>query len=96
MEAWKDVFGVKDGLKLLYDIAHNISKIERYKINNEEVDICVHRKSATRVFPPGHPEIPEHYRETSQPVLIPGTMGTISYVSAWCAMSEETWHSVSH
>jgi tRNA-splicing ligase RtcB len=65
-------------LKLLYDVSHNIAKLERHKSR----DYIVHRKGATRAFGPGSPEIPERYRETGQPVLIPGSMGTCSYVLA--------------
>lgn len=80
-EAWKSALGNSAGqLGVLYDVAHNIAKIESYKINGQEKKLIVHRKGATRAFPPHHPELPELYLETGQPVLIPGSMGTASYV----------------
>ncbi len=68
------------GLKLLYDVAHNIAKLEKLPVNGEEKEVIVHRKGATKAYPPGHPLIPEKYREVGQPVLIPGDMGRYSYV----------------
>ncbi len=68
------------GMSLVYDVAHNIAKFEEYRIDGQMRKLCVHRKGATRAFPPGHPEIPEKYREIGQPVLIPGDMGRASYV----------------
>lgn len=94
--AWQSVLGGKTGLKLLYDVAHNIAKVESYEVDGKEIELCVHRKGATRALPPGHPEIPEKYRETGQPVLIPGSMGTASYVLAGTKKSEEAWHTVCH
>ncbi|RJS84546.1 RtcB family protein [Candidatus Bathyarchaeota archaeon] len=70
----------KIGLKLVYDVAHNIAKIEEHSIEKKRVKVWVHRKGATRAFPPGHEAVPTDYRETGQPVLIPGSMGTSSYV----------------
>ncbi len=68
------------GMDLIYDVAHNIAKFERYKINGKEKTLCVHRKGATRAFGPGHPELPEDYRLIGQPVIIPGDMGRNSYL----------------
>jgi tRNA-splicing ligase RtcB len=68
------------GLKLVYDVAHNIAKIEIHKINGEQKKVWVHRKGATRAFPAGHPDIPADYRSVGQPVLIPGSMGTSSWL----------------
>jgi len=68
------------GLELVYDVAHNIAKIETHTINQITKKVCVHRKGATRAFAPHHPEVPEAYREVGQPVLIPGDMGRYSYV----------------
>ncbi|RLI22193.1 RNA-splicing ligase RtcB [Candidatus Bathyarchaeota archaeon] len=68
------------GLKLVYDVAHNIAKIETHKINGEKRKVWVHRKGATRAFPPGAPEVPADYRAVGQPVLIPGSMGTSSWL----------------
>ncbi len=96
-KAWKSVLGEKSGyLTALYDVAHNIIKKEKYNINGEEIDVAVHRKGATRAFPPGHPEIPEKYRGVGQPVLIPGSMGTASYVLAGVKSGEETFYSTCH
>jgi tRNA-splicing ligase RtcB len=68
------------GMDLIYDVAHNIAKFECYRVNGKEKMLCVHRKGATRAFPPGHPELPEDYREIGQPVIIPGDMGRNSYL----------------
>ncbi len=70
------------GMRLLYDVCHNIAKIETLPVEGKEVRLCVHRKGATRAFPPGHPDVPAAYRKAGQPVLIPGSMGTGSYVLA--------------
>ncbi|MDG9717210.1 RtcB family protein [Streptomyces sp. DH24] len=67
-------------LSLVYDVSHNLAKIETHETGGEPRQLCVHRKGATRAFPPGHPELPPDIREFGQPVLIPGTMGTASYV----------------
>lgn len=79
-EAWRSVFGAHATLNMVYDVAHNIGKRETHKINNEMRDVIMHRKGATRAFGPYHPEIPIAYQEIGQPVLIPGTMGTSSYI----------------
>ncbi|MCP4248473.1 MAG: RtcB family protein, partial [bacterium] len=68
------------GMHLVYDVAHNIAKMEPYDVGGKRCQLCVHRKGATRAFPPGHPEIPARYRGIGQPVLIPGDMGRASYV----------------
>jgi tRNA-splicing ligase RtcB len=68
------------GLRLVYDQAHNIAKFEDHHVNGEMTRLLVHRKGATRAFPPGHPDVPGPYRATGQPVIIPGSMGTHSYV----------------
>jgi tRNA-splicing ligase RtcB len=70
------------GMHMLYDVAHNIAKMETHTVGSREMTVCVHRKGATRAFPPGHPEVPEKYRAVGQPVLIPGDMGRASYVLA--------------
>ncbi len=70
------------GMRLLYDVCHNIAKKETHIVDGQEESLCVHRKGATRSLPPGHPKLPPIYRETGQPVLIPGDMGTYSYVLA--------------
>jgi tRNA-splicing ligase RtcB len=73
--------GPKDlGMSLVYDVCHNIAKREWHTIGGELREVCVHRKGATRAFPPGHPAVPADYRGVGQPVLIPGDMGRYSYV----------------
>jgi len=82
-EAFEQAFGMgaeKLGLQLVYDVAHNIAKFEEYEIDGKRRRLCVHRKGATRAFGPGHPDIPSDYRDIGQPVIIPGDMGTASYV----------------
>ncbi|MFC2017087.1 RtcB family protein [Chloroflexota bacterium] len=69
------------GLEQVYDVAHNIAKIEEYTINGKKLTLCVHRKGATRAFPARHPDIPDIYRNIGQPVLIPGDMGRYSYIA---------------
>jgi tRNA-splicing ligase RtcB len=70
----------KFGLKLVYDVAHNIAKVETHKVDGGQRKVWVHRKGATRAFPAGHAEVPVDYRGEGQPVLIPGSMGTSSWV----------------
>jgi tRNA-splicing ligase RtcB (3'-phosphate/5'-hydroxy nucleic acid ligase) len=70
----------KFGLKLVYDVAHNIAKVETHQIDGVKKKVWVHRKGATRAFPAGHDEVPQDYRSKGQPVLIPGSMGTSSWV----------------
>ncbi len=85
------------GLSLVYDIAHNIAKIETHVFQGKEVTLCVHRKGATRSFGPGRPELPEAYRKVGQPVLIPGDMGRYSYVLVGTQKAmEETFGSTCH
>ena len=68
------------GMTLLYDVAHNIAKVERHTVDGVTKDVCVHRKGATRAFPAGHHDVPERYRAVGQPVIIPGDMGRASWV----------------
>ncbi len=68
------------GLGLVYDVAHNIAKLERHVVDGVEKTVCVHRKGATRAFPPGHREVPSRYRQIGQPVIIPGDMGRASWI----------------
>ncbi len=68
------------GMELVYDVAHNIAKIETHEVGGVRKRLCIHRKGATRAFPPHHPETPAAYQETGQPVLIPGDMGRYSFV----------------
>ncbi len=88
--AWQNIFGKKTGsLKLLYDVAHNIAKIESYCIDGAISEVIVHRKGATRAFGPGFEELPPQYFNAGQPVIIPGSMGTCSYVLAGASGSRE-------
>ncbi len=84
------------GMDLIYDVAHNIAKIEKYSINGKERTLCVHRKGATRAFPPGHPELPAKYQKTGQPVIIPGDMGRNSYLLVGTRGAEDTFYSTCH
>jgi tRNA-splicing ligase RtcB len=77
-------------LFLVYDVAHNMAKVELHRIDGHEVKLCVHRKGATRAFGPGHPDVPADYRAVGQPVLVPGSMGTASFILAG------TTHAVEH
>jgi tRNA-splicing ligase RtcB (3'-phosphate/5'-hydroxy nucleic acid ligase) len=82
-EALEKSFGKsqeKLGLNLIYDVSHNIAKMEDHNIDGVMKKICVHRKGATRAFPPGHKDIPEKYKDIGQPVIIPGDMGRYSYI----------------
>ena len=85
------------GMSLLYDVAHNIAKLERHTVDGSPRMVCVHRKGATRAFPPGHPEIPRDYHAAGQPVIIPGDMGRYSYVLAGMASAmAESFGTVCH
>lgn len=85
------------GLEIVYDVAHNMAKFEKHKVNGEKKEVCVHRKGATRAFPPNHPEVPKKYRSVGQPVLIPGSMGTASYVLVGTEQGmNETFASTAH
>jgi tRNA-splicing ligase RtcB len=83
------------GLHLLYDVSHNLAKLETHTVDGVTRRLCVHRKGATRAFPPGHPELPERYRAVGQPVLVPGSMGTASYVLVGVA-DGQAFHSACH
>jgi len=96
----KETFSMTEselGFKLLYDVCHNIAKIEKHRIGKEEKEVCVHRKGATRAFPPGSKMIPAKYQGVGQPVLIPGDMGRYSYVLVGTDKAmEETFGSSCH
>jgi len=87
-ESFYKIFG-EIKIDLVYDVAHNIAKFEKHKINNEIKEVCIHRKGATRSFGPGRKELPEIYQKTGQPVLIPSSMGTASYVLVGTKRAEE-------
>lgn len=99
-ESFEGVFGRSAddmGMSTVYDVAHNIAKEEKHKIRNGMWDVFVHRKGATRAFGPGRKEIPQEYRSVGQPVLIPGTMGTASYVLHGTEVAmDETFGSTAH
>jgi len=99
-ESFESVFrkdADKLGLKIIYDVAHNIAKIEEHKVNGEFKKVYVHRKGATRAFPPNHKDIPQEYRSAGQPVLLPGSMGTASYVLVGTEKAmEESFGSTAH
>ena len=99
-ETFEQVFkkGPKDlKLDLIYDVCHNIAKIETHTVNEKKKKLCVHRKGATRAFPPNHPDIPSEYQSIGQPVLIPGDMGRCSYVLVGTDRAmEETFGSTCH
>jgi tRNA-splicing ligase RtcB len=99
-QAVSNVFGKpaeRLGLRLIYDVAHNIAKMETHVVDGRERLLCVHRKGATRAFPAGHAEVPPVYRDVGQPVLIPGDMGRYSFLLVGLpAAMEETFGSVCH
>jgi tRNA-splicing ligase RtcB len=99
-ECFVKVFGKslkQIGLEMVYDVAHNIAKMESYEVEGKRLNLCVHRKGATRAFPAGHPDIPSRYKEIGQPVLIPGDMGRCSYVAVGTERAmKESFGSVCH
>jgi len=99
-ESFVKVFGKSQaelGMRQIYDVCHNIAKIEKYNIEGKQEKLCVHRKGATRAFPAGHPDVPDAYRAIGQPVLIPGDMGRYSYVALGTeAAMAETFGSTCH
>ncbi|MGB9798986.1 MAG: RtcB family protein [Thermanaerothrix sp.] len=98
--AFEEVFAGKVRnwhLHQVYDIAHNMGKIETHIVNGKPLKVCVHRKGATRAFGPGFPELPEEYRRLGQPVLVPGSMGTASWVLIGTETSmQRSWGSTCH
>lgn len=98
-ESFRQVFKTDPealGLEVVYDVAHNIAKVEEHIIDGEKYRVVVHRKGATRAFPPGHPDIPVDYRSIGQPVLVPGSMGTASYILVGIPEGARTWYSAPH
>jgi len=81
-KAFAKVFGneIKDKITVIYDVAHNIAKLEKHMVDGMEREVVVHRKGATRSFPAHHPELPSIYENTGQPVIIPGSMGSSSFL----------------
>jgi tRNA-splicing ligase RtcB len=84
------------GLETVYDVAHNIGKIEEHEIDGKKIKVYIHRKGATRAFPAGSLEIPKDHRSVGQCVLIPGSMGTASYVLIGAETAKETFYSTAH
>jgi tRNA-splicing ligase RtcB (3'-phosphate/5'-hydroxy nucleic acid ligase) len=99
-ECFSRVFGKnpeKLGMKQIYDVAHNIAKIEEHVVEGRKVKVCVHRKGATRAFPAGHKDTPGCYREIGQPVLVPGDMGRCSFIAVGTQKAmDETFGSTCH
>ncbi|MCJ7811728.1 RtcB family protein [bacterium] len=99
-ESFEQVLGEsaeKLGMHMIYDVAHNIAKFEEHTVNGKQKKVLVHRKGATRAFAAGHPDLPEKYRDVGQPVLIPGDMGTASYVLVGTQKAmEESFGSTCH
>jgi len=99
-ESFTKVFGKslrELGMEQIYDVCHNIAKIEEHAIDGKKHTLCVHRKGATRAFPAGHPDIPDIYRDVGQPVLIPGDMGRCSYIALGTELAmKESFGSTCH
>jgi len=79
-DVFSKIMGSSKGMDQVYDVCHNVAKFEQHDIEGKMKEVCIHRKGATRSFGPGRKEIPEAYRAVGQPVLIPGSMGTASYI----------------
>jgi tRNA-splicing ligase RtcB len=98
-EVFSEVFG-RDaaalGIRNVYDVAHNTAKLETHRMGGATRNLLVHRKGATRAFPPGHPELPPEYRATGQPVIVGGSMETGSYVLAGVASGATAFFSTAH
>ena len=88
-DVFAKVLGSSKGMGQVYDVCHNVAKVEKHIVGGEARDLCIHRKGATRSFGPGRHEIPAAYRSTGQPVIIPGSMGTASYLLVGTAEAEE-------
>jgi tRNA-splicing ligase RtcB len=99
-ECFSKVFGKSPdalGMKQIYDVAHNIAKIEEHTIDGRKLKVCVHRKGATRAFPAGHKDTPTRYKEVGQPVLVPGDMGRCSFIAVGTEKAmAETFGSTCH
>jgi tRNA-splicing ligase RtcB len=99
-ESFSEILGKsteKLGMRQIYDVAHNIAKIEEHAVNGRSVKVCVHRKGATRAFPAGHKDTPKRYKEVGQPVLVPGDMGRCSFVAVGTQKAiSETFGSTCH
>ncbi len=88
-DVFSKIMGSSKGMDQVYDVCHNVAKFEQHSIEGRMKEVCIHRKGATRSFGPGRKEIPEAYRAVGQPVLIPGSMGTASYILVGTAEAEK-------
>lgn len=88
-KVFRKVMGSSEGMDQVYDVCHNVAKFENHSIDGKQRSLCVHRKGATRSFGPGRDEIPEIYRSVGQPVIIPGSMGTASYILVGTSEAEK-------
>jgi len=99
-ESFSEILGIgpdRLGMRQIYDVAHNIAKIEEHAVNGCSLKLCVHRKGATRAFPAGHKDTPKRYKEVGQPVLVPGDMGRCSFVAVGTQKAmAETFGSTCH
>ena len=99
-EVFAEFMGMSEselGLELIYDVAHNIGKFEEHTVNGQKRTLFIHRKGATRAFPPGHEDVPAKYRSIGQPVIIPGDMGTASHILVGTQLAmDETWGTTAH
>jgi len=96
-DVFEKVMGSSEGMSQVYDVCHNLAKFEKHEVDGKKKMVCVHRKGATRSFGPGREEIPEVYRKIGQPVLIPGSMGTASYLLVGTKTAEKiSWGSTAH
>jgi tRNA-splicing ligase RtcB len=98
-ESFAKTLGMKDediGLEIVYSVAHNLGRVEEHKINGERKKVYIHRKGATAAFPAGHPKVPEDHRKVGQCVIIPGSMGSASFVLVGKDTAKETFYSTAH
>jgi len=95
-KAWRNILGEKANLKLVYDVAHNIAKVEEHEVDSQKMKLIVHRKGATRAFPRAHPGLPVKYGEVGQPAILPGSMGTASYLLVGTEKGREAFYTTAH
>ncbi|WP_292393109.1 RtcB family protein [Methanoculleus sp. UBA303] len=97
-KVFAQMYGIDyDEMRLIYDVAHNVAKFERHDVDGASMEVCVHRKGATRAFGPNAPGIPHEYAAVGQPVIIPGSMGTSSYLLHGTTIAmQKTWGSTCH
>jgi tRNA-splicing ligase RtcB len=98
-ESFVEILGMKQediGLEVVYDVAHNIGKIENHEIDGKNTKVYMHRKGATRAFPPNHPEIPKDHQKVGQAIILPGSMGTASYLLVGADSGKATFYSTAH